>query len=314
MPEVISRQFSMLITLSLVLGLTIPQYPTTNIPETERWDKSGVPLRVLSVPKLTPSSTFKLQGIHPDGAEQIENIAVIDDVFIALTQSAQPDRQRPRYRLRAFDITTGEPLSSLDVPFPVVPYNGLPNIYASSRESVVLELGEFLVEYDKSLKLRGKINLPKGRAVQQAPAYGYGDWATVTATECKAPIAAFYLNTANELVTACDSEMGVLDQDGKLIFAERYKRQRIADPQIASDGKRFLFFVLDPFMGGDPPPSPNKNPPDYVLYDLRGDGPRRISFSTAPQGLPFEATALSADGRTLALYSANKISFYRLPE
>ena len=313
MVDIDPRRFSMTIALSLALGIVVQQVPTTSIPETERWDKSRIPLEFSSVPQLKPESTFTLHNMQPDGSERIENIVVVNDVFIALTRDDEANGQRPLYRLRAFDLKTGRLSSSLDVPFPRAQFAEVPNIYASSPKSVVLEFEESLVEYDKSLKARGRMNLPKGRGLRQAPAYGYGDWVAVTATECHTPITAFYLNLEEELITGCEHEMGVLDQNGKLIFAERYKRDRIGEPQIAADGKRFVVELLDPDKSGDPPPPPWRNPPAYVLYDLRGDGPRRISFSTLPRKLGFEAATLSADGMTLALYSGNRISLYRLP-
>jgi hypothetical protein len=50
-----------------------------------------------------------------------------------------------------------------------------------------------------------------------------------------------------------------------------------------------------------------------VLYDLNGEGPRRISFSTASTK-DIYLDALSADGKVLALYRADTISLCRLPE
>jgi hypothetical protein len=314
MADVNPRQFSVTIALSLVLGIAAQQASATSIPETERWDNSRMPLKISSVPQLKPESTFTLPNVQPDGSEQIENIVMINDVFIVLTRNPQANGQHLLFGLRALDLRTGRLSSSLDVSFPRTQFAAVPNIYASSPESVALEFEGSLVEYDKRLKARGRMNLPKGRGLRQAPAYGYGDWAAVTATECHTPITAFFLNLEEELITGCEHEMGVLDQNGKLIFAERYKRDRIDEPQIAADGKRFLFELLDPDKSGDPPPPPWRNPPAYVLYDLHGDGPRRISFSTLPRKLGFEAATLSADGRTLALYSANRISLYRLPD
>jgi hypothetical protein len=313
MAEIHLRHFSGLIALNLLFVMAEPHSRPTYIQDTERWDKSRVPMKISSVPQLTPLSTFTLQGIQPDGPEQIENIVLIDEVFVALTRVA-PLGQRPAYNLRAFDLRTAKQSSSLDVSRPKQEFTVGPIMYASTRESVVLELEGSLFEYDKRLKLLGTIKLPKGRGVEQVRAYGYGDWTTVTATECEEPVAAFYLNIEEELITCGANEMGVFDQNGKLIFAEKYKRDRIADPQIAADGKRFVFELLDPDTSGDPPPPPWRNPPAYVLYDLHGDGPRRVSFSTLPRRITFEAATLSADGRTLALYSANRISLYKLPE
>jgi hypothetical protein len=314
MNRIICAQLLAAAALSSVLNLAAPQlFPTTRIPQTQRWDKSGVPLKILSVPQLTLVSTFKLQDIQPDGPQVIQNVVVLDNVFVVLTRYVPPGEQRPHYRLRSFDANTGKPLSSVDVAFAGAQFIAEPNIYASSRESVVLEFAGSLLEYDEHLKLRGKINLPKGSGVEQAPAYGYGDWSAVTATKCKEPIAVFRLNSENELITGCGSEMGLLDRDGKLRFAERYKDDRIDGLQISADGKRFLFSVFDPFTGGDPPPPPWKNPPEYVLYDLNGEGPRRISFSTASTK-DIYLDALSADGKVLALHRADTISLYRLPE
>ena len=263
---------------------------------------------------LEPLWSAGIKATVPEDAQQMGSnfgLALTEKRAIVLYCTRSETRNCPTGHLVSYDLKSGKRQRSIEWDRA----NSLesPYLYGNGSKGVfVYDLNQFF-EYDEDLRLTHSLSLPKGMGLAPKPSFGYGRWATQLGRDCRInDVSRFDLNSKSVLVTGCGAAVGVIDQNGGVLFAERSSATPAWVSAFSEDGNRFVVERINVVI--EPPLREHRG---FSLYDLYEGHARELSFEILPQKNMRYApltSALTPSGELLAVIDDGALRVYRLPD
>jgi hypothetical protein len=288
----------------------------TPVPSLKQWNSPG---QSLSIEPVTPlvsvwSVDVRAAGHATSSASDTIAVALTGKIAVVLSCSNATERAACGVaQLLSFDAKTGKFLTSLKWSRNQARLEL--GLFPSTTKTFLVEDNDTLTEYTEALKPTNHVKLPRGSGLSPSRAYGYGDWAETTKTTCKGNGLSLYeLNERRKLILGCGNEVGVLNENWQMLFAEFYIAPiNVGFPVFSLDGNRFILMSTRDYA--EPPIHQVMS---YMLYDLSLDAqtPRQIVFSinAGTPAYPPAGLSLSPDGTMFAVIEKGMLSLYHLPQ
>jgi hypothetical protein len=308
--------------LPIILDAICLGQSVTPVPSIKQWNTRGQPLSIEPVPPLVPVWSVDIQAAKhaatPTSFTFTMGAGLTDKIVVVLSCLNTAEHAAcGMAQLLSFDAKTGKFLNSLEwsrSPSPPGPRSDL-GLFSNSMETFLVEDNGALTEYNDAFKSTNHVKLPRGFVPSLSRAYGYWDWAETTKTTCKGDgVSVYELNENRKLIIGCGNEVGVLNENWQLLFAELYVAPiNVGSPVFSLDGNRFILMATR-----DHAEPPSHQVMSYMLYDVHpsAQNPRQIVFSVnagTPANLPVWIS-LSPNGTMFAVIEQGTLSIYRLPQ
>ena len=311
-----------------VLGQSQDGRIASPLPSDGRW-KGGLPFENEPSPPLRAEWSVDLSTLaqSSDVLGIVAGVAVTNRVAVVSYTSfcASPPTAADciKFHLASFDRNTGKLRKSIELRAKTI-YSNPPLLLSATANTFLAQQDEELTEYDEELKTTNHIRLPRGMTLGIQQPYGYAYWAEATGSMCKQNIQVYDLNAEYHLILGCGQEVGIVDDKWQPVFFERYtgRDEFIGFPDFSEDGYRAILTLQTGSA------EIGMHMLSYVLYDLRGDKVRKITFLPDDKAVLHyhPKTGISADGAMFVIAGIdqsthsptgpkiNKLWIFRLPQ